>query len=121
MISSTATMSRDSGFTIFCNLVFPRAYSSAVERVHGMDEVGVRLPVGPQYPNQPLVRGVGLGMPIRARPMARVTDHFLLEMCATPPRAAALRLLRLTYLGASPVGPQNKESCLRLTSVYEKY
>lgn len=25
-----------------------RAYSSAVERVHGMDEVGVRLPVGPQ-------------------------------------------------------------------------
>ncbi len=24
------------------------AYSSAVERVHGMDEVGVRLPVGPQ-------------------------------------------------------------------------
>ena len=25
-----------------------RAYSSAVECVHGMDEVGVRLPVGPQ-------------------------------------------------------------------------
>ncbi len=28
-------------------LLLTRAYSIAVERVHGMDEVGVRLPVGP--------------------------------------------------------------------------
>ena len=28
-----------------------RAYSSAVEHVHGMDEVGVRLPVGPPEQN----------------------------------------------------------------------
>ena len=25
-----------------------RAYSSVVERIHGMDEVGVRFPVGPK-------------------------------------------------------------------------
>src|SRR3989344_456007 len=32
---------------------FARAYSIAAERVHGMDEVRVRLPVGPKHPKPP--------------------------------------------------------------------
>lgn len=35
--------------TLFCDTVFAvRAHSIAVERFHGMEQVGVRLPVGPQ-------------------------------------------------------------------------
>lgn len=36
-----------------------RAYSSAVERVHGMDEVGVRLPVGPLMENIGFAYAIG--------------------------------------------------------------
>ena len=42
-----------------------RAYSSAVERVHGMDEAGVRLPVGP--PKQRAKRLTSMGEEILRR------------------------------------------------------
>ena len=34
------------------NLFVKRAYSKMVLRIHGMDESGVRFPVGPQFKNQ---------------------------------------------------------------------
>ncbi len=39
---------RDANILTICIIEAPRAYSIAVIHVHGMDEFGVRLPVGPQ-------------------------------------------------------------------------
>ena len=35
-------------YVVFPLSILARAYSIAVERFHGMEQVGVRLPVGPQ-------------------------------------------------------------------------